>query len=373
MSWLDYHSKSEQLAALAEIAARQGDCQRSVELYQQAAEAEVKAIDYLDIGKARTVGITVLSAVALSYKAQNYTYAQQLAYKWLSSSSLPSFATEQLQTLLQTIWSDVVRAKAGVKFSRGEVLVSVKGGQVVLGGAPLDLIVRKVEGVEALFYRTTEFLKGLPHRKHGPASHEVQNLCRPWLFQTTPGSYQFAVAIQESAQQDLFATGRPSTEEISSTFLRILRASIDDPDDALPKIVPDGEYRGTFLKLARNLAPTPTGQVFEELEIKSALDISPITISITARKTISETIHRQFPKVGATTDLKEETLLGILRAVHLDQDWLEVTVDTQHIRVLEAGETVDDVIGPMINRQVIVQTLVRPNGQHILVDIQAAE
>lgn len=371
MTWLDYHSKSEQLAALAEIAARDGDVNRSIELYKQAAEAEAKAIGSLDVRKGRTLGITVLSAAALFYKAHNYTEAQKLAHTWLGTSLLPPFAVEQLQILLQTIWSDVVRAKASVNFSRGEVLVSIRGGEVLQGGAPLDLIILRVEGIQSLFYRTTELLRRLPHRKRGPAPLEIQQICRPWLFQTAPGSYQFAVAIQEPTQLELFPADRLKSEEISSAFLKILRTCADDPNQALSDVVPDPEYRATFLKLVRNLAPT--GKAFKEISIKAASDIRAVTISTGARKMINESIRRQFKRPPPASDLTEETLTGILRAVHLDQDWLEIVIGREHIRISEVGETVDDVVGPMVNRQVAAQTLRKPNGQRILVDIQAAE
>jgi hypothetical protein len=38
----------------------------------------------------------------------------------------------------------------------GQVFFSVKGGDVVTGGAPLDLIVEKVQTIQPIFYRTIE-------------------------------------------------------------------------------------------------------------------------------------------------------------------------------------------------------------------------
>lgn len=371
MSWIEYHTKSEHFAAEAEIATRQGKPERSAEFYRLAADAEALAVQNIDPIKLRTLGISVVSTVSLWYKGQEYLKAQQFAYRWLSSPTLPTFAVEQLQILLQTMWSDEARAKAGVKFSRGDVIVAVKGGEVVTGGAPLDLIVRKVEGIQALYYRTTEFLSKLPHRKHGPASADIQKMCRPWLFQTAPSSYQFAVAIQEPAQGELFAAQTPKSGEISAAFMKILRSSIDDPDKALQQVVPDSEYRGTFLKLVRNLAPS--GEVFERIEIRSSLETKPVTIMATARQTISESIRRQFPRISQSAD-QEVTLRGILRAVHLDNDWLGITAaNGVPVKITEVGEAVDDVVGPMVNRPVVVQAIKKSDGHYTLVDIQAEE
>jgi hypothetical protein len=66
-------------------------------------------------------------------------------------------------------------------------------------------------------------------------------------------------------------------------------------------------------------------------------------------------------------------LRGILRAVHLDKDWLEITSDGQHIKITEVGETVDDVVGPMVNRAVVVQAIKKADGRRTLVDIQAED
>jgi hypothetical protein len=59
---------------------------------------------------------------------------------------------------------------------------------------------------------------------------------------------------------------------------------------------------------------------------------------------------------------QEQIIRGILRAVHLDQDWLEVTVDSEHVRIIGVGDAVDDVIGPMVNHAVIVQVTRDTNG-----------
>lgn len=371
MSWIEHHKKSEKFAAEAEIAVRQGQSERSTELYRLAADAETIAVENLTPEKTRTLGISVVSAVSLWYKAQDYLKAQQLAYRWLSASELPTFAVEELQLLLQTMWSDEARAKAGVKFSRGDVIVAVKGGEVVTGGAPLDLIVRKVEGIQSLYYRTTEFLSKLPHRKHGPASSDIQRMCRPWLFQTAPSSYQFAVAIQEPDQEELFESPIPKSDEISAAFMKILRSAIDDPDKALPHVVADSEYRSTFLKLVRNLAPS--GKVFERLEIRSSFETRPVTIMATARQNISESIRRQFPRKPQAAD-QEVSLRGILRGVHLDKDWLEIAaLDGKHITITEVGEAVDDVVGPMVNRAVVVQAIRKSDDRYTLIDIQAEE
>jgi hypothetical protein len=368
MSWAELHQRSEHLAAEAQAAARTSP-ELAQQLYIEAATLEVEALASISPAKQRTLGITAISAVALWFKARRFADAKQLAYRVLATNTLPQFAVEQLQSLLQAVWSEEVRHSAGFKFSEGAFLFSVSGGQSLIGGAPLDLVMSKVEGIQSLFFRTVEYLQNLPHRKRGPAPSDVQGVCRPWLFQAAAGSYQFAIAIEDIAQRPLFGPEVPSIEEIKGTFIALLRDSTEDPTTALAQRVPDKEYRGTFLKLTRALAPT--GKDFSVLTVRrNWMDSDPITLDADSRRTITEVIHKQFTKPKASGET-EGVLSGILRAVHLDQDWLEVTVDGNHERVFGVGETVDDHVGPLMNRRVVVQ-IVTQNGRHLFRDIDAA-
>ncbi len=369
MSWADLHQKSEQLASEAQVALARSD-DRAHELYREAARFEAAALAELAPTKLRTMGITAVSAVALWFKAREFAQAQKFAHQVLSNDALPPFAVEQLQGLLQSIWSEEVRQAASVKFSEGELLISVSGGQSVTGGAPLDLVLSKVENIKSLFFRTVEFLEHLPHRKRGAAPIEVQNVCRPWLFQTVPGSYQFAVAIEDVAQRTLFGPGLPTVDEIKKTFVSLVRESVQDPEAALVERVPDKDYRGTFLKLTRSLAPN--GKDFAVLTIRqSSVDSDPIILTEDSRKDLNTIIRQKFMKQRQSGEMSGE-LRGVLRAVHLDEDWLEVTVDEQHKRVFEVGEAVDDVLGPLVNREVIVQVVTNSRGQMLFRDVEAA-
>ena len=131
MTWIQHHSKSEEFAAEAEVFARAGDGDSAKAMYRHAAEAEVAALKDVDPSKSRTVAITAISAVALWYKGEEYTQAEQLAYQILSTSRLPHFGVMQLRGLLQTIWGEQALQRAGVKPSRSEVLTALNYGRAV--------------------------------------------------------------------------------------------------------------------------------------------------------------------------------------------------------------------------------------------------
>ena len=70
MSWAAHLSQSEELASQAEVALRNGDSARAIGLYRLSAEAEERALNELDRSKTRTLGITVVSASSLWFKAK---------------------------------------------------------------------------------------------------------------------------------------------------------------------------------------------------------------------------------------------------------------------------------------------------------------
>jgi hypothetical protein len=376
MSWTIHHSKSEEYASQAEAALKQGDAERAAKLYQSAAEEEETALTELDTSKVRTLGITTISAASLWYKAHNFRQAERVAFQWLATDFLPDFAIDQLQTILQSIWNEKIYRQSGIEFMKGEVLVSVGGGEVVTGGAPLHLILRKVDEVRSFFYRTIEMLLNLPFRRHGSPISDIQEQFRPWLLQAPPGSYQFAVRVQKPAQMSLFREATPEVEEITRKFLKIVEDAAKETHEDLESTVPNPEYRETFLKLSRNLAPT--GKSFDRLEIKSATDMEarPIVFSPTSRQAISKTLREIKRPSEEKMQLKEEQVRGVLRALHLDQDWLEVSfpgTDRENIRISQTGNVIDDLVGPMVNHRVIVDVALRPDGKRLFRDIQSEE
>ncbi len=353
-------------ASRAHDALKRGDHDEARLLFAKAAREEAAAFRTVDASKPRTRGILAISATSLWYKAGNLECAEQFAHEAFGSADLPTFARQDLRELIQAIWNEQAQKESGVSFVSGQVLVSVKGGEIVTGGAPLDLILSKVQIVQNLFYRTVEYLIDAPLRIRGAAAKEIQDRYRPWLFQSVPGSYQFAVAVQKSDQPDLFPGDQIEPEALTAKFLQIVKACSEDPSVGLQEIVTKPDYRQTFLKMTRNLAPS--GNSFSQMEIRGAGDSGPVILSPDSRKIISQTLRPQTSP--STTEGSETVLRGNLRALDLDKDWLEIAVDGGTRRVSGLSEAVDDLIGPMVNHDVIVRVRRGRGKQLLFVDIE---
>jgi predicted nucleotide-binding protein len=152
MNWLSFHQDSETLAASAHEALLRGDATRAKQLFGQAADAEERALEILNVDKPRTLGITAVSAVALWYKAGELDRAEQLAHRAAAMNAMPPFAKDELRELLQTIWSEQTQTAAGSSeraSDRRRVLIVQSHD-----GAPREAI--------ASFLRNIEFVPIIP-------------------------------------------------------------------------------------------------------------------------------------------------------------------------------------------------------------------
>lgn len=346
MSWSDLHRESSDVAfrAAQMRAISRSDAEG---LYRSAAELELQAFDAIPLDKVRTRGIVGVSAASLLFKAREFERAEELALQILNGT-VPDESRTQLQSVLQAVWNEAAKGQTDVKFLPGEVIVSISGGEVITGGAPLDLILSKVQTVQNIFYRTVEYLSNLPLRTRGAPSTEIKEYCRPWLFQAPAGSYQFAIAVQGPQQADFFKEQiRP--QEVTDRFLDIVQASASGSDEQLEKIVRDEDYRKTFVKLTRNLSPT--GRNIERVRIYSYDNPKEINLSQDARQYTNLYIAALETSLEDGT---EDTIQGTLRALDLDRDWIEIDVDGRHQRIIGLQDALDDVIGPMVNKAVEV-------------------
>ena len=110
------------------------------------------------------------------------------------------------------------------------------------------------------------------------------------------------------------------------------------------------------------------------MEIRGAGDRTAVVLSPSSRKLISDTLKGPSTPIGAQIDRPDSILLtGVLRALDLDDDWLDIFVDGKTKRVKGVGEAVDDLIGPMVNHEVNVRVRPGPRSSLLFIDIEQDE
>ena len=60
----------------------------------------------------------------------------------------------------------------------------------------------------------------------------------------------------------------------------------------------------------------------------------------------------------------------------MDKDWIEIVLpeeENRSVRILQTGDVIDDIVGPMVNQRVVIDVLVKQDGDYIYRDIQTED
>lgn len=344
VEWLS--NRSSELAFEAARAHREGSS-TATELYRKAADLSVEALRLVPSDRPKTRAIIGYSAANLLFKAGKFREASDLATVLLPEVS-DERAREQLQVVLASVWAEEAKERSGAKFLPGQVVVSISGGAVLTGAAPLELVLRQVKNVQAAFVRVIEYLSDLPFQGRSARNRLLDELCRPWIFQMPAGSYQFAIAVEEIRQPDFFKK-HISPFDISERFIDILAASTSDNAEDLERLIPDKQYRKSFVQLARRLSPRDGS--FDQIRIYSPSATREIKMNRDASLIASQRLAALAPPSmsGQTLEVR-----GRLRALDLDKDWLILDTTDGPVRINSLEDAVDDYIGSLVNRNVCV-------------------
>ena len=370
MSWMDHHRRSELLVSEAERLARTGQVSDSQLRYALAAEAEEEALAHLDSSKKRTRAIGSVSIAALRFRAGQYGVAEKFIYQTLARDEIPPYYDRRLRELLEMIWSEKTQQHKALTFEASKLDFALKGGEILRGGASLGIVTNLSKTAESILLRTAEMIHNFPHRKTGTPPREITEAYQPWIFQAAPGSFRFSVGIRSEHQLNMFADTNYGSQGVVVLSRDILWASINSPREKLPEFVPNTEYRSTFLRLFRSLAPSRSETRYRKLEVGLQDSQDKISLDKEIRFALNETIKA----ASRSDDSREEIeLTGVLRAVDLENDWLVVVVDGESMRVHGVGETVDDIIGPMVNQKVVVTARRDTKNKIHYLDIEQVE
>ncbi len=100
---MDGHREAQLFASRATLRVHEGDHGGAQELFSQAADLEIRALEGFSLAKRRTWGILAVSAAALLYKARRYAEAERLLAGALSHDELAPDLLNQLRELLSTV------------------------------------------------------------------------------------------------------------------------------------------------------------------------------------------------------------------------------------------------------------------------------
>ena len=350
------HREAEALAAEAALVRSKGLIDKALELYSRAADAEWAALSAIPSGKSRTRSVLSLSAASLLYKAERLDEAERCAFQLLGSASLEDWADRQLRELLQVISDEkALRTVSARRYSGESITVSLRGGQIGSGTAPFDLIIEKAAAFRSLLYRFAEWTGQYPLRVRGNPPKELLDLVEARVSEPAPGSYRLEVRLTEPLQVEMFGRRRVESQAVSDALFGFLDRLTTGTPEQLEEFVPQRDYRKALLQLTRSV--TPSGKRVTEVGIYRHHDDRTQSVYLTDK--LSSRIRRVLPP-PEEPEKKRNELRGVLRALHLDKNWLELaTPEGEHIQCDTVHDMLDDVVGPMVNHEVVVRGAIR--------------
>ena len=348
---------------------RLGRLEEAAKLYRAAAEAERAALTLIPLSRPRTRGLLAISEVSLLEAANDLTEAERRAHEILALGGLPDFAHDELLGLALRIRYSKRADSNSWRLSDESLIVAIKGDGIRVGGfAPLDLIQSKMQQIQNYIMRVAEMVSGSSFRSKGGPKPELTEAFRPMIGPSMPGSYSFAVRVESPAQirLPLFADKNTDPSQITSKSFAILAALGSAELDQFESEVEDDRYQGIFLRMVRNLAPT--GQGISEIKVSRKHDFDTVSLKSSSRSPLSKRINARRSIRSPETEYE-----GVLRALHLDREWILLVQNEIEVRLSTDPKWVfDDVVGPMVNRRVRVLGRLR-NRKFFATDIVEME
>lgn len=344
------HQQAQVLAASAELAKASGESEVARSLYARAADLELEGFRRLPQNEPRSRGILAVSSASLLFKARLYDRAEVAICGLLADAGIPPEFRDELRELLQVTWEERLLESEELRDSGAEITVALRGGTIGAGTAPAEVASHYLNGFNLLFSRIAEQEMGHPLRRQGPPPPSVQNLFQARATQASAGSYRFSLKLMEPVLEE--ESQGPDAHHVSQLTLEVLRAVATNDQTALAEAVPDGSYRLALARLIRNIVPA--GDALAEVEIRTESDgpLDAVRLVPEDRWTVNETI-RALRSLPEQPEIREETITGILRAVHLDQHWVRIVPEEgPPVEAITTSEDLADVIGPMVNRKI---------------------
>lgn len=373
---MELHDRAQKVTALAESQERDGYVFEAQQLYAEAASIELAAFDTLQSDKQKSRSIVGYSCLTLLYRANEYESALRFARRLLidADSLLPAYVA-RIEDIFDALYYEKRDTRGISKFVNRGMEVRLRGGEIGDGTAPADLFVPIVDAWQSIIVRIAEYLGNYLYRQRGPAPVDLRRALRPQIAPLAPASLRFALVLGDD-QQSLFqhADG-PDIEKVLKRTVEVVEVLSRGDLAALHDLIANPDYRRVIAQLMRLAMPRKR---FVESYVST---IGPAGASIKVHltrqnaKAFDEAIRREISGAPTSEDVQ---IRGVLRGLQLDSEWIEIKDSEgklQHVNT--AGVAVEDVIGPLVNQEVII-TARRHHRAMLtsklrLIDIEAAE
>ena len=371
MSALDkFHDEAMEVAFFADQERRRGNRERAAELFKQALDLELKALDEITEPVEPTYSILHRSAGWLALDCNRPRLAEQLAGKALAGDPHPKIA-EELRDLLEQINFRRHLELKGITLEENEIQLSLSGQSVGLGVMRQDEFFERVDNSSKVFRRIIEWRSNRPFKKRGRPGKDIEENSQ--LFVSIPRAASFAVTLKLGRPTDQLSPSRLSTDVIDE-FMDLMELVSQSRISEIKERIPDPAYFQDFVRLSQKIAPD--GERIRQVGFTVLRGGKERFVRVT-------TPASEFPLMPDTEDLrsvKNENepveLRGVLcyaDATSTGINRIKVIDDRQETHIVEVPKgQVNDIVRPMWNSQVRIKGI-RTGKRIILEEIWSDE
>jgi hypothetical protein len=381
------HDQAMDLAEEAFVARRKGEEEEATKFFSEALELEKQAASYFLPEKESepTRSILYRSAATLAYHAKDYEQAEQLVAQGLIGYP-PDEIKQELKALQDDINFSLHISLKGTQLAPNQMQMILWGNATGFGRIAADLLVKRIEQIKTIFYRTVERLLGLPYRTFGGPPKQVVDSYDLYLEAGfIPSSFGVSFSIGEPTEQLLlpgfadFISEKIATETIINEVLTCFELLQKDELDALKERFPNEDYLENFVGVVRQMAPD--GNEIKALGLSSTFEGKERTVGLrrlrkeipTPKKVTGEMVSNEHE------ERKSENLKGVLKLA----DSIKVEGKNGVVKLYNDRENktyairvpltqMQDVVQPFFEEYVVIKAY-KVGQKYYFEDIEKAE
>jgi hypothetical protein len=366
------HQQSMELCDRAMAARRDGDPDKSLELFRESFEAERKAASLvaalLDLEPTRA--ILHRSAATLALDCSEFREAERLIAVALSGNP-PEEIAEELRDLLEQVHFARHLDLRGIRLAPQEFQFSISGNKVGYGIVLSDEFVDRVRATEKLVLRTFERNTGRPFREAGRAIKDISRNCELYLATPRAGSFAATMRVGVSDRQSTLPgfdiADSPKPERIIDNLVDCLEAFSLGDTRRLDVLIEDPSYRLNFIALADQLLPD--GENVSQVGFTVTREGVPRSVALTRRKPSRN--PRETTRENG--HLYVEGRLLFADATSAEKNQIRVVDDDSVThRFLVPEGLMADIIKPLWEDRVAIHGIRLKRGRHLLERIERA-
>ena len=249
------HEQAMDLVENAVLERMRGNTERTEQLYVQALEHELAAIQELEQRNDRTEptwSVLHRSAGWMAFNGNQLRRAEQIAAKALAGDPHPEIA-EELRDLLEQVNAQRHLALRGVTLTADEMQISLSGRGVGFGRVGTSDLIGRVTVITRFLHRIVERRRKRPFREGAPLK-SVVNGYPTFVSAARTGSFAITMTIGQPTEQLSFPS-MVTTNVIVDEFMDVLELAELNKMTDLRERVPEPSYLRNFIGLATKLAP----------------------------------------------------------------------------------------------------------------------